>query len=138
CRPYLTRLEHDVNIAALRSMEDVRDVNERFYRALEQRDLNAMEAIWLHQDHVRCIHPGWAMLVGWSEIRKSWQDIFATETRMKFVITDVSVFASETLAWISCTENITTLSEAEMEVAAAQSTNIFQFIGNEWKMVIHH
>jgi len=119
-------------------MNDVRGLNERFYRALEQRDLKAMEAMWLHQDYVRCVHPGWAMLVGWSEIRKSWREIFETETQMKFAITDVNVFVSGTLAWVTCTENITTFSEAEMSVAAAQSTNIFQFIDSEWKMVIHH
>ena len=122
----------------MRSIEEVKKVNEKFYQALEQRDLAAMEHVWLHEDHVRCVHPGWVMLVGWSEILKSWRDIFATETQMKFVITDLSGYATESLAWVTCTENITTFSEAEMMVAAAQSTNVFQFVDGQWKMVIHH
>ncbi|HZS44731.1 MAG TPA: nuclear transport factor 2 family protein [Blastocatellia bacterium] len=125
-------------MASMISAKDVLDLNERFYRALEQNDLTAMEAIWSHDDHVRCVHPGWAMLVGWEEVRKSWRDIFETDTTMKFVITDISSFSDGNLAWVTCTENITTISEAEMGVAAAQSTNIFRRIDGQWKMVIHH
>ncbi|MDQ3011608.1 MAG: nuclear transport factor 2 family protein, partial [Acidobacteriota bacterium] len=37
----------------------VKEANERFYRALENADLHAMAAIWLHDTWVKCVHPGW-------------------------------------------------------------------------------
>src|SRR5262249_33640015 len=41
--------------------------NLAFYRALEARDLSAMELVWLHEEAASCIHPGWHRLDGWSE-----------------------------------------------------------------------
>ncbi|HMX30241.1 MAG TPA: nuclear transport factor 2 family protein, partial [Blastocatellia bacterium] len=42
---------------------DVRDAveqaNQSFYLALENADLEAMAAVWLHEDWVKCVHPGW-------------------------------------------------------------------------------
>ena len=39
-------------------IHDLREANERFYRALETLDLPAMDRVWLHDAAVRCIHPG--------------------------------------------------------------------------------
>ena len=51
--------------------------NLAFYRALEARDLSAMDTVWLHDESATCVHPGWHRLDGWSEIRRSWENIFA-------------------------------------------------------------
>jgi SnoaL-like domain len=47
------------------------EANARFYRAFESFDLGQMEQVWSHADHVRCIHPGWALLAGWDAVRES-------------------------------------------------------------------
>src|SRR5262249_42470676 len=52
--------------------------NLAFYRALEARDLSAMELVWLHEEEASCIHPGWHRLDGWSEIRRSWETFSPT------------------------------------------------------------
>src|SRR5207249_7412949 len=51
--------------------------NLAFYRALEARDLSAMELVWTHEESASCVHPGWHRLDGWSEVRRSWENIFA-------------------------------------------------------------
>ena len=45
--------------------EALREANAAFYGAVEELDLAAMERVWLHESWVRCIHPGWDLLVGW-------------------------------------------------------------------------
>jgi len=50
---------------------EIEETNARFYRAVESRDLDAMEALWLHADYVRCVHPGWCLLSGWDAVRQS-------------------------------------------------------------------
>ena len=50
---------------AVTAEAEVRDVNQKFYLALESLDLEAMENLWLHHEMVRCVHPGWPMLAGW-------------------------------------------------------------------------
>ncbi len=52
-------------------LETLHDANSRFYRAVEDLDLPAMESLWQHDGWVRCIHPGWDALIGWEQVRAS-------------------------------------------------------------------
>ena len=85
---------------------EVEDANLRFYRAFETLDLAQMDAVWLHTERARCIHPGWPLIVGWAAIRSSWETIFANTTEMRFTIEDARVAGGPDLAWVTCTENI--------------------------------
>ena len=51
--------------------KDVLAANQRFYEALEGRDMAAMEAVWEHSDEVVCVHPGWTILRGWADVAES-------------------------------------------------------------------
>ncbi|WP_422363605.1 YybH family protein [Pyruvatibacter mobilis] len=50
--------------------------NEAFYRAFADKDMRAMANVWAHDDTVRCLHPGWAPLIGVEEVLGSFQAIF--------------------------------------------------------------
>ena len=56
--------------------DDVEEANARFYRAFETLDIAEMDQVWVHAEHARCVHPGWALLCGWEAVRHSWQTIF--------------------------------------------------------------
>ncbi len=116
----------------------VRRANHRFYEAFEQLDIEAMSAVWLHSDRARCVHPGWVTLRGWPAIKESWIAIFANTEEIKFTITDVSVSLAERMAWVSCVENIIDSGDAIPVVSAIETTNIFERVGAEWRMVQHH
>lgn len=113
-------------------------VNQRFYQAFEQFDIEAMSAVWLHGDRARCIHPGWRTLRGWSAIKESWIAIFSNTEEIKFTLTDVAVNLSEQMAWVSCVENIIDSGNAIPVVSTIEATNIFERIGSEWRLVQHH
>jgi len=116
----------------------VLQVNRRFYQAFEQLDIEAMSAVWLHGDRARCIHPGWRTLRGWAAIKESWIAIFSNTEEIKFTLTDVAVNLSERMAWVSCVENIIDAGNAIPVVSAIEATNIFEWIGSEWRLVQHH
>ncbi|HEY6148339.1 MAG TPA: nuclear transport factor 2 family protein, partial [Thermoanaerobaculia bacterium] len=63
--------------------------NLGFYRALEARSLSGMELVWAHSDEATCVHPGWHRLDGWDEIRRSWQNIFASSRPWTVACVDV-------------------------------------------------
>lgn len=119
-------------------MTDVESINAAFYRAFEALDLQAMEQLWAHGDHVKCVHPGWPMLSGWPAVRASWEAIFANTHEMRFTLTDVHVSPGGDLAWVTCTENILSESEGRVGVTSILATNIFERGSGGWRMVHHH
>jgi len=118
--------------------EVLREVNAAFYRAVEELDVEAMERLWLHESWVRCIHPGWDLLVGWDVIRQSWDQIFSGTRWIRVTPTSVDVQVLGDVAMVGCAENITATSDGDVGVAVAQATNLFMLIDGTWKMFHHH
>jgi ketosteroid isomerase-like protein len=117
---------------------EIQETNARFYRAVESRDLDAMEAVWLHADYVRCVHPGWCLLTGWESVRQSWEAIFKDSAELRFTLSDIQIQVEGGLAWVTGTENIISQSEGNISVTAVLATNLFERQGPRWRMVLHH
>ena len=120
------------------AVHDLRDANERFYRALEALDLATMELVWLHAPDVRCIHPGSEALVGWDTVRSAWQQIFANTRWMRVQPTDVRMQVIGEVGIVACAENITATQDDDVGVAVAQATNVFRRMADGWRMILHH
>ncbi len=114
------------------------DANGRFYRAFEELDVIAMDAVWMHAEHVTCVHPGWPLLVGWSAVRESWRAIFTNTAEMRFTLSDVRAEAAGVLGWVTCTENILSDVRGRVAVTAILATNLFARVDDAWLMVHHH
>ena len=117
---------------------EVEEANARFYRAFESLDLAEMDRMWAHDEHVRCIHPGWCQLDGWDAVRQSWEAIFRGSEEMRFSIGRVDARVSGDLAWVTCTENILSDTRGQLTVTTLLATNVFERRGDEWLMVHHH
>src|SRR5947209_7485125 len=76
------------------ALDAINQTNAAFYRAFEALDLRAMEEVWAHGEHVKCVHPGWPLLTGWEAVRASWETIFLNTQEMRFTLTDVRTAAS--------------------------------------------
>ncbi|PYM74313.1 MAG: hypothetical protein DME03_14070 [Candidatus Rokuibacteriota bacterium] len=87
-------------------LTEVEQANARFYQAFETLDLARMDLVWAHGEHVKCVHPGWPLLVGWEAVRASWEAIFENTAEMRFTLSDVRSAAGGDLGWVTCTENI--------------------------------
>ena len=124
--------------AAATAEAEVRDVNQKFYQALESLDLEAMEGVWLHHDLVRCVHPGWPMLAGWESVRESWEEIFRNTESMLVSTRDLALHIEGGVGWVTCTERVTSKRADRSETALVQATNLFLRRDGEWKMVLHH
>lgn len=119
-------------------LEDVEEANARFYRAFETLDLARMDLVWSHEAHVKCVHPGWPILIGWEAVRSSWEAIFENTAEMRFTLTDVRAAASGDLAWVTCTENIFSEVRGRLAVTSVLATNVFERGADGWRMVHHH
>ena len=77
--------------------EEVLTANRTFYDALHRLDISLMAQVWSHEDWIRCMHPGWDLLVGWDEVQGSWQDIFNSTEQMMVSISRVILHVSADL-----------------------------------------
>ena len=118
-------------------MPDLEDelvaANADFYRAFEQRDLDAMSEVWLHQDHVVCTHPGWASLHGWAAVASSWFALFQGDASMQFILTKVSATVRGDVGWVTVDENLIAGPQAQTVAAV----NVFERHDGSWKLVLH-
>jgi len=113
--------------------------NLGFYRALEARDLSAMELVWMQDESATCVHPGWHRLDGWDEIRRSWLNIFLNSRPWTVTCQEVRVSVNGEFALVTCVEVITPFGGDEAEDSARmQATNVFARVEGEWKMLHHH
>lgn len=118
--------------------EKVLAANRRFYAAMDSLDLEEMEAVWLHADWVKCVHPGWELLKGWDEVRASWQRIFENTQRMQVIVSDLEVQVDGNIAWVVDVEEVTSSFESGFSTAWVQATNLYVERNGEWYMVHHH
>jgi len=119
-------------------VEAVEAANDRFYRAFESLDLAEMDRVWSHADSVTCVHPGWKLLVGWDEVRASWEAIFKNTAEIRFTLSDVRTRDRDEVAWVTCVENILSSQHGRIAVTSVLATNLFEREGAEWRLIHHH
>ncbi|WP_354641841.1 nuclear transport factor 2 family protein [Kitasatospora camelliae] len=131
--------------------EAVLAANRALYEALENGDLEAVEAIWLgaadadDKHGVVCVHPGWPVLRGRAQVTRSYMLIMANTEYIQFFLTDVEVEVQGDVALVTCTENILSGGEPETEGELGPlvggkvvSTNVFRRTEDGWHLWSHH
>lgn len=114
------------------------EVEQAFYRALHDKDIQAMSSVWLDSDGIACIHPMGPRLQGRQNIMTSWQQIFSNDTTLDFELKDVHRQKSGDLAVHTLHEYITP-DQRQAKLTVAVTTNIYQFNEDHgWYMILHH
>ncbi len=119
-------------------IEEVEQANEAFYRAFESLDIKKMDEVWVREDYVTCIHPGWSLRSGWPTVRDSWVMIFNNTFTMRFRLSDIMVQVAGDVAWVLCTENITNSPEGDGQESRVLATNLYERQQGRWLMIHHH
>lgn len=112
--------------------------NKAFYDAFGTLDIRQMEGIWSREDVVTCVHPGWPALDGWAEVMDSWERIFEGAAMMTFTITGAQANVSGGVAWVTCTENLSSMAGGRVVDARIEATNVFRNRNGRWLVVHHH
>ena len=120
-----------------RDLVEVLEANSDFYRAFESMDFEAMERIWNKDNSDVCIHPGWEILRGWPEIRESWRAIFASDSFMRFDLTEVEVMRIGDVARVTCVENLYTVHDGVTHHARVAATNLWVLSAQGWRLSLH-
>jgi ketosteroid isomerase-like protein len=113
---------------------EVLAANQAFYDAHEQRDIEAMRAVWEHSDRVVCVHPGWPILRTWRHVEDSWRRILEGPGRNQFILTNEAVALDGDLAWVTLDENLVAVGGT----GTVAATNLYARTGDRWLLVVHH
>jgi ketosteroid isomerase-like protein len=120
-----------------RATLEVRAANTAFYEAFDTQDIAAMRRVWGRGDHVQCMHPGSANVIGSDSVLRSWEVIMQAAggggQRMGVHCTSVRVHISHTMAYVTCEEAVGT----DEPGFGLYATNVFEKQNDEWKMVLH-
>ncbi len=119
-------------------IEEVTLANEEFYRAFESLDIGKMDKIWAQREYVTCIHPGWSIKEGWPKVRDSWVVIFNNVFSMNVSLSDVQIQVAHDVAWVTCTENITSRHGDNTQNSRVVATNLYERLDASWKIIHHH
>jgi len=64
--------------------------------------------------------------------------IFNNTFSMSFELTELQVQVSEDLAWVICTENITSQQGEISQESQVLATNLYERLDGRWLMIHHH
>ena len=115
----------------------VEKAENHFYYAFTNCDIEEMMAVWLDSKEASCIHPGGAVLIGTSEIRLSWQQIFSQTTKRFFSIKTINQLSTENLCLRIVQENIH-LKDPNFIAPPVYATNLYKKLESSWFMALHH
>ena len=115
--------------------KELAQANRAFYDAFRALDLDAMREVWLEADNVKCVHPGWEMLVGYDLVMRSWEGIFENTESISFEVSDLEVEVIGDAGVVTLVERVGSDGGGTGEMAA---TNVFVRSFDAWKMVMHH
>ena len=118
--------------------KEAKEANGTFYKAFNSQNLGEMRKVWSNLGQISCIHPGWPPINNYESIIKSWQDIFENTDNMEIKLSDVEVSITDDFAWVRCQENLFSISMSGVQASKVFATNLFQKVGKDWKMVLHH
>ncbi len=118
--------------------QDVLEANQAFYEALQSLDLAQMEEIWLHEDWVGCLRPGWELIMSWQDVRESWANIFRSTGQVRVGISRAWVHGEGETAWFRCIENATAASQEGFSTTVVEVTNTFVRRHGRWRLAHRH
>ena len=123
------------------AQDEVRQASEQFYAALNRAldgDSGPMEEIWSHGSDVSAIHPFGGRMLGWDEVRGSWEQAAQAFSGGQVTLDEMAVVPiSEDAAYTLGTEHGQARIGEETVGIEWRVTNIYRRDAGGWK-IVHH
>jgi ketosteroid isomerase-like protein len=124
-----------MNAALLGGTPD--DVEQAFYEALHNADLEKLMACWAEEDDIVCVHPGGGRMIGVGAIRATFESMFSNGSVQAYPerVYKIESLASSVHHLVERVEVITPQGAKQAYVIA---TNVYHKTAQGWRMVAHH
>lgn len=113
------------------------DIEQSFYEALHNADIEQLMACWAEEDEIVCVHPGGPRLIGPAAIRAAFENLFANGG-VQAHPERVHKIESMACAVHHLVERVELLASQGVKQAFVIATNVYQKTPQGWRMVAHH
>lgn len=113
------------------------DIEQQFYEALQQGDIERLMAVWSDDDDIACVHPGGPRIVGQTAIRASFDAMFS-QGAVDAQPESVRRVQTHACAVHSVLERVRILTQEGARDAWVVATNVYVKGAQGWRMVAHH
>lgn len=108
-----------------------------FYAAFEARSLDAMMAVWAHDDSIACIHPLSAPLDGRAAVAAGWQSMFEAAGQFRIQV-ETAHEIREAGHVIRVVREYLIIGQETEPRPPILATNVLRKEADGWRMVLHH
>jgi ketosteroid isomerase-like protein len=112
-------------------------VESAFYAAFEARSLDAMMAVWSHDDSIACIHPLAAPLNGQAAVAAGWHSMFEAAGQFRVQVETVHEIREATQV-IRIVREYLIIGQETTPRPPILATNVYRKEDAGWRMVLHH
>ena len=113
------------------------EIEQQFYEALQQGDIDKLMAVWSDDDDIACVHPGGPRVVGATAIRASFDVMFANSV-IDAHPEKVRRVHSDGCAVHSVLERIQVMTPEGPKTGWVIATNVYVKAAQGWRLVVHH
>ena len=116
----------------------VMSVNQSFYTAFKDGDINMMDKAWSHSSFVSAIHPiSKDVIIGWKGVRESFEGVFKNYTHINIMSVNPTVHIEGNVAWVLCNEEFEAQQGDKNVKLTSAATNMFVKKSGKCLMVHH-
>jgi ketosteroid isomerase-like protein len=108
-----------------------------FYAAFEARNLDAMMAVWAHNDSIACIHPLAAPLDGRAAVAAGWRSMFEAAGQFRVQV-ELAHEIREPGQVIRIVREYLVIGQEAEPRPPILATNVYRREADGWRMVLHH
>lgn len=120
------------------SLNTIEQLENTFYDAFMQGDLEALMAVWWMDDSIECIHPFGPRLTGYKSVYSSWQEVINQSRGMQVELKQVHRHQGEELVVHTLVEKVSWNSDDGRHSTEINSTHVFRNTEAGWRLVLRH
>ena len=113
------------------------DIEQSFYEALHNADIEQLMACWAEEDDIVCVHPGGPRLIGQGAIRATFEGMLANGS-VQAHPERVRKIVSLASAVHHLVERVEVITPQGAKQAFVLATNVYHKTPQGWRMVAHH
>ena len=114
------------------------EVDAAFYEALQSGDIAKLMACWADDEEIACIHPGGSRSIGPSDIRASFEALFANGASVDARPQCLARWHSSHTAVHHLVESVNVMTSTGPGTALVTTTHVFHLSAQGWRLVVHH